>query len=674
MRCRGALSLRSPAVVGGAKRAEQSFLALAGDSGLSLLSAGLPFNGMTSQPAVRLEGKHASASVWTPVVGTPTLAIASTGTAPTVGLDTPLTTDTDKLVVFNAGQVYQSSQAALGDVTTHDLVIEALVYLHPTAETSRTIASKRGTTGAGWALSMSTATAGRVSLTLSDGTNTATFSTATLVLGAWYHLLFFVDRSESSTTTGIIAYANGVATVGVSANPALVTGSLTNAKLLTVGADSDLGGKTTQGLAYLAVYARNNWLPGGASNTSVTAAVAKERTQRLMGLYPQLALGTAAPSNQSRTSTAYLDKVDPTTGVRSHFLVGAGWTRIARRKSRSGQLVTGLLPEPGKTNLLLQSETLDHASWTKTACTVTANQRAAPNGLTSMDALVADGTGGPHALSQAVTLTAAVYTFSAFVAAGSASRVVLENTTIANGAVWFDLAAGTVGTTQAGIGEARISSWGNGIYRVSARFTGTVAAHTLRLAPAAADGSMAFTGDAVAASLYVYGMQCEAGDVSTYYPTTTAAAARAADVFNWLGSDGNIAIGPCAIAFDFLGPDTDFLGSSTLFITGTTGGSTIPNGIAFSLAANDSVQLAGRVASSIAFNMTGSADVMDGEKHNIRGYASLNDARLVIDGVVQGTDAIVPMPTAPPANICPFSVVNGLLANIAIWNGVNGIP
>ena len=58
------------------------------------------------------------------------------------------------------------------------------------------------------------------------------------------------------------------------------------------------------------------------------------------------------------------------------------------------------------TNLVTQSQNIDNASWTKTACVVTANTDIAPDATTTADKLVEDSSSTFHILSQSFNYVA----------------------------------------------------------------------------------------------------------------------------------------------------------------------------------------------------------------------------------------------------------------------------
>lgn len=194
----------------------------------------------------------------------------------------------------------------------------------------------------------------------------------------------------------------------------------------------------------------------------------------------------------------------------------------------------GLLIEAAATNLLLRSAEFDNASWTKTNCSVIANDRAGPDRNLSADRVTVSSTNA--SVSQAATTVAAtVYSASFHVNRGTARWFMLEFTN-AGGTVyarkWFDLQTGVAGA-QAVAGSATVSAssiqaLGDGYYRINleAQLPGTTAA-TVRLAPVTADNTT--TGAAAGVYFWLWGAQLALGALSSYIATAGATATRAAD-------------------------------------------------------------------------------------------------------------------------------------------------
>ena len=168
----------------------------------------------------------------------------------------------------------------------------------------------------------------------------------------------------------------------------------------------------------------------------------------------------------------------------------------------------GLLIEEQRTNLLTYSEQFDNAGWAKgSGATVSANTNAAPDGTTTADTLIS---GGDSSVFQAPTLVnGATYVFSVWLKAGTRSSISLYCT--ANSGI-------------PNVSCSLTSSW----QRFSLTFTANQAGSVL------IGGGGSFTSGTVIA----WGAQLEAGAFPTsYIPTTTAAATRAADIATITGSN-----------------------------------------------------------------------------------------------------------------------------------------
>jgi hypothetical protein len=239
---------------------------------------------------------------------------------------------------------------------------------------------------------------------------------------------------------------------------------------------------------------------------------------------PQLELGSTATDYNPTTGTAF----------------------FGPRFDHSGGSSLGLLIEEARTNLLERSEEFDNAYWTKNNCTISSNATAAPTGGQTADTLFDTSGSAARSLQKgSVTVTTSTaYTITAF--AKDAGRRYFhirsnDNTTNDNGAdVVFDLQNGLVSGSATARGtwsaaSADIASVGSGWYRC--RLTTTVATtllfvkfQTSETGSRGADGNAgAYTGD-ITKGIHIWGAQLEAGAFATsYIPTTTAAATRAAD-------------------------------------------------------------------------------------------------------------------------------------------------
>ena len=173
----------------------------------------------------------------------------------------------------------------------------------------------------------------------------------------------------------------------------------------------------------------------------------------------------------------------------------------------------GVNIENAATNVVLQSEAFDNASWTKTSVTVTANSATSPAGTLTADTLHSTVNGG---LVQSASVVGAASHYSASGWAWTAS-----------GTQSFDVVIYDVTTTAAlktcvGIKATVSSNTANGRWTCSNSSAPSVLdVVVLRIYPGQTTGQ---------GTVIAWGAQLEATPyVSTYIPTTTLASTRALD-------------------------------------------------------------------------------------------------------------------------------------------------
>jgi hypothetical protein len=208
----------------------------------------------------------------------------------------------------------------------------------------------------------------------------------------------------------------------------------------------------------------------------------------------------------------------------------------------------GLLIEEARTNLLLQSQTFETASWSKILSTVSSNAANGPDNALTADKFIPNN---GATISGAITsqdiskaASAITYTYSVFGKSDGFDRILLRcqdsggSTNRAN--VTVNISTGAIVTAAAAAGtftnaSARVTTYKNGYFRVELTFTSST--DTLLRSQIYALDSVATTGDGVKGIL-IWGAQLEAGGFATsYIPTVASTVARNADAASMTGTN-----------------------------------------------------------------------------------------------------------------------------------------
>lgn len=190
-------------------------------------------------------------------------------------------------------------------------------------------------------------------------------------------------------------------------------------------------------------------------------------------------------------------------------------------------------------NLLLQSQDFT-TTWANTRSSDAANSAAAPDGTTTADSLIEDGTASnTHYVSQGVTVSsaAAEYSFSVSLKAGTRTfaRVYMQESTSSHGCyVDVNLSTGALGTATASGANwtnprAFVVSQGSSWYRVTivGRKASAGTTLTAQIYLASALGTTSYSGDG-ASLIYAWGASLAQSSVPVKYTATTTTAASAA--------------------------------------------------------------------------------------------------------------------------------------------------
>lgn len=206
--------------------------------------------------------------------------------------------------------------------------------------------------------------------------------------------------------------------------------------------------------------------------------------------------------------------------------VAAGLPRLDY--DRLTGLCLGLRLEESRTNLCLYSEQLDHATWSKSTSSVTANSLAAPDGVSTMDMITSSDEVG---ISQGISVSSgAVYCCSAFIKlnTGTSTQFRFRDVSGAGHHISIDTATGAI-VEASNVAASGVERYQNNIVRVWMAYTTDTTTLSINPRPTNQSGSKTF---------YVWGLQVELGAFPTsYIPTTSGAVTRSADVASMGGTD-----------------------------------------------------------------------------------------------------------------------------------------
>lgn len=271
--------------------------------------------------------------------------------------------------------------------------------------------------------------------------------------------------------------------------------------------------------------------------------------------------GLAAPTVSPLTSLFTFTSGNQSMYMGPAGLLVASATNTPRIEYDANGNCLGLLMEAARTNLCLQSQSLDNAAWTRLGLTsVESSATSAPDGSTTASLFTENSGTSLHGVVPAAGMTissGATVTVSAFVKAGTRTfvQVRANDATTTNGfTATFNLSTG-ISTANTNIGAgvfsaAAITPYINGWYRVSVTgaINGGVTSAFCQLLMH--NGSAAsYAGNGTGTMLF-WGAQFEAAAfASSYIPTTTVSVARTADVcIRTLGSEFSATAGTVVVA------------------------------------------------------------------------------------------------------------------------------
>jgi hypothetical protein len=202
-------------------------------------------------------------------------------------------------------------------------------------------------------------------------------------------------------------------------------------------------------------------------------------------------------------------------------------SRITYTRASTASFYNGVTTAKAEENLLTYSQEFDNAAWSSfsNALTRTANQTTAPDGTTTADSIVGDGTTNIHYFGQLVTLSStSTYAFSFYAKANGLNYVQVflgSGTSFAN----FDITsgAGATGTSGGQFGSLAIQDAGSGWFRCSLIMTNPSSSNVYFCLVNSASSARA-PSIAVSTGIYLWGAQAEQRSAVTAYTATTTQA------------------------------------------------------------------------------------------------------------------------------------------------------
>ena len=299
-----------------------------------------------------------------------------------------------------------------------------------------------------------------------------------------------------------------------------------------------------------------------------------------------------------------------------------------------------LLVEPQRTNLNAYSEDISQTQYNKVRCTVSANSVVSPSGYTNADKIIQDSANTSWGGVSQVYSPTAPATLSVFAKKIDNDYIAVIGHSVNPTAAWFNLADGTVGTTEVNVTSASIVDYGNGWYRCS--ITATTVNRFTVLHASSNGGNTAPVNSETA----LWGFQLEASSsyLTSYIPTTSASVTRNADVISKTGISSLIGQTEGTVFVDAVFGDV--YDTNNLLMTLSDG---TVNNLVYINRSNGNAEIVVKVSgvSQVTYN----SSILSAGVHKVAIGYKANEFVVYIDGVLAHTDTSGSVPACSKLNI-----------------------
>lgn len=245
----------------------------------------------------------------------------------------------------------------------------------------------------------------------------------------------------------------------------------------------------------------------------------------------------ATPGNLAPLGATTFTRADAATCATYHDVAVLVQT-VAANILRDAHYISGvrtILLESSQQNIILNSQGVDGASYTRPNTTAVADQGLAPDGTLTADLIYPTTTGANRQAYQNPVTAAVPYVYSAYLKANGFSWATLGKFSGAAGGTFFNLANGVIGTVAATY-TALMIPMANGNYRCVVFGTGAAGSSFFAALLADADNTTTATTNGTN-GINVWGVQAVQSTVlGSYIKTLGTAVTRAVDALSLAGT------------------------------------------------------------------------------------------------------------------------------------------